>query len=130
MYPTLSPGDCMLFDRLAYREGLPQNMDVVLVRHPIKRNLMMVKRIVGGPGTSIIHHPEECIVDGIPFSKVADTPLDENTTTILQQEEYFVIGDYLHRSTDDSRTIGTFARHDIEAKAWLIYWPPSRWQLL
>ena len=129
MYPTLSPGDRMLFDRLAYRKSSPQKMDIVLVRHPVRRNLMMVKRIVGGPGTSIINHDGEFIVDGIPFSKAADIPIDKGTTT-LRQEEYFVVGDYLHRSIDDSRTLGAYSRVNIEAKAWLIYWPPSRWQLL
>ena len=130
MYPTLHPGDCILFDRLAYRHGSPQSMDIVLVKHPLKRNMMMIKRIVGRPGTTVINRAGEFIVGGIPFNKAVDTQLNEDEKTILGQEEYFIVGDYLHQSLDDSRTLGPLPRQNIEARAWMIYWPPSRWQLL
>jgi nickel-type superoxide dismutase maturation protease len=47
MRPTLSPGDQVLIDPSAYRRHAPRVGDVVLARHPYRRDVEMVKRIDG-----------------------------------------------------------------------------------
>jgi nickel-type superoxide dismutase maturation protease len=46
MYPTLSPGDKVWVDLRAYTGSRPQEGEIVLVRHPYRTNLRMVKRVV------------------------------------------------------------------------------------
>ena len=48
MYPTLRPGDRVLFDRLAYRVDHPQPGDVVLGRHPSRPGVRFIKRVSEG----------------------------------------------------------------------------------
>jgi nickel-type superoxide dismutase maturation protease len=46
MYPTLSSGDKVWVDLRAYAGSRPQEGEIVLVRHPYRTNLRMVKRVV------------------------------------------------------------------------------------
>lgn len=45
MYPLLVDGDTVLFDEEAYRAHLPARGDIVLARHPFKRDVVMCKRV-------------------------------------------------------------------------------------
>ena len=45
MQPVLSPGERVLFDRLAFDIRRPQPGDVVLARHPARPGLLMIKRV-------------------------------------------------------------------------------------
>src|SRR5438445_13817767 len=53
MAPALLTGERLLFDRLAYVGGRPLSGDIVLVAHPLRRKLRMVKRLAGAPGDTI-----------------------------------------------------------------------------
>jgi nickel-type superoxide dismutase maturation protease len=46
MIPTLAPGDRVLVDLAAYRRVRPLLGDVVLARHPFRRGVRVVKRVV------------------------------------------------------------------------------------
>ena len=46
MYPLLRDGDEIDVDLDAYRGGAPRPGDVVLARHPLKRGVEMVKRVL------------------------------------------------------------------------------------
>jgi signal peptidase I len=48
---------------------------------------------------------------------------------ILQEEEYFVLGDN-RRGSNDSRNWGPVPEENILGKVWVIYWPLSNWDLL
>ena len=45
MYPTLRDGDVVSVDTEAYRDAPPAAGDLVLARHPFKREVLMVKRV-------------------------------------------------------------------------------------
>lgn len=45
MYPTLRDGDVVTVDRTAYVDLPPAVGDLVLARHPFKRDVLMVKRV-------------------------------------------------------------------------------------
>lgn len=101
MTPALLPDEKLLFDRLAYVRGRPRLGDIVLVSHPLRRDLRMVKRLAGLPGDVV----------------------GERT---LGRGEYWVVGDNLDQSTD-SREFGPVRRGDLLARAWVLYWPLERW---
>lgn len=101
MAPTLLPGDWAL----AVRPRRLTRGDVVVLEHPERPGVELVKRVVGVP--------DDLAPDG----------------RILQADEYWVEGDDPPRSTD-SRHFGPVARERVKAKVRLIYWPPSRRRLL
>lgn len=45
MLPLLKPGDEILIDPYAYHRYLPQIDDIIVAKHPQKRQLTIVKRI-------------------------------------------------------------------------------------
>jgi len=108
MYPTLHPGDRILFDRLAYRFADPQTGEIVLARHPSRPGVLFIKRIAFSDSKSL----------GVRFQPDTD-----------EGGAYHLLGDNPDGSTD-SRTLGAFRREDILAKAWLTYWPRDRMRRL
>ena len=57
MLPTLIAGDLVLVDGAAYRHDLPVPGDVVVVRHPYQKDLIIIKRMsaVTAEGRIIVH---------------------------------------------------------------------------
>jgi len=49
MYPTLKPGDTVVFDTQAYRDHAPQRGDIVLFTQPAAGLHVFVKRIIAIP---------------------------------------------------------------------------------
>ncbi|MEE8384757.1 MAG: signal peptidase I [Dehalococcoidia bacterium] len=125
MSPTLAPGEHVLFDRIAYRLGPPGRGDVVLVRHPARPGLRLVKRLAALPGDAVVIADDRCWVNGLPWVAEAAPPdVDEppGEPRILAADEYLLLGDALPFSTD-SRQLGPVSRRSIQARAWMVYWP-------
>ena len=104
MYPTLAPGEYVLFDRLAYRRGAPRRGDVVLATDPREPRRRIIKRIAGAPGEQVT--------------------VGERTWT-LGEGEWLLLGDAPEQSTD-SRDFGPVGRESIHGRAWFVYWPLAR----
>jgi signal peptidase I len=100
MAPTLLPGDQAL---VATPERFHRD-DVVVVEHPQRAGYEIVKRLVGVPGNTVGGRE-------------------------LGQDEYWVEGDFAHRSTD-SRDFGPVGRENLKAKVVLVYWPLERRRLV
>ena len=101
MSPTLVPGDWAL----AVKPGRLRRFDIVVVEHPSRPGLEMVKRIVALPG--------ELAPDGAR----------------LGPDEWWVEGDLPAESTD-SRQFGPVRTDQVKATIRLVYWPPSRRRLI
>jgi signal peptidase I len=97
MAPTLAPGDWVLATSVRrVRRG-----DVVVLEHPSRPGLEVVKRVTG----------------------VAGDPAPDGG--ILGPDQVWVEGDNPVGSTD-SRHHGPVAHGTVRARVRLIYWPPSR----
>ena len=101
MAPTLLPGDWAL----AVRSRRLLCGYVVVIEHPGRPGLEMVKRIAAGPG--------EPAPDG----------------RVLADDQWWVEGDAPRASTD-SREFGPVASAHVKAVVRLIYWPRARRRLL
>ena len=97
MAPTLRPDDLAL----AVATGPLRVGDVVVLEHPARPGLELVKRITAGPG---------------------DLGSDAR---VLGPGEWWVEGDDPMRSTD-SRHFGSVRTDRIRARVVLVVWPPSR----
>ena len=132
MYPTLVSGEYVLFNRLAYVRRSPKSGDVVLVRGILEGNKAMIKRVVGVPGDTVQLSQGVVTVNNVPLeggSSQVDADYDEHGLWNLEQDEWFLLGDAMDMSTD-SRSYGPVLRKTIKARAWLVYWPLSRWRSL
>ncbi len=106
MWPTLSPGERVIFDRLAYVLRAPKAGDIVLARHPSRPGVRFIKRVA-----------EE---QGVGEGRVSEA---------TQPLGWTLLGDNPGASTD-SRQLGPFRREDIMARAWLVYWPLERFRAI
>ena len=126
MYPTLAPGERVLFDALAYRLKRPQRGDVVLARHPTHPSTKLVKRVTALPGDRVTVREDGWEVvealrqDAPPPPGTGAAP---GSSWTLGNDQYFLVGDDPELSTD-ARHFGPVSRQDILGRAWLVYWPP------
>jgi len=128
MYPTLAPGERVLFDTLAYRLERPQRGDVVLATHPGDPTTKLVKRVTAVPSDRVTVRGDDWRVEGAPDrtgSASEGSDAAEARTWTLGPDEYFLVGDAADLSTD-ARHFGPTRRRDIRGRAWLVYWPPAR----
>ncbi len=134
MCPTLSPGEYLMFDTLAYRRSGPGRGDIVLAAHPTCRRFLLIKRVIAMPGDTVDIRGGTLLVNDSPWAlsqsfSQQDVSAYGQDRWALGDGEYFLMGDDPSASTD-SRQLGPFPQGHIRARGWLVYWPPSRWRLL
>lgn len=126
METTLSDGDKIIVNKLAYLRKGPERYDVIVFKQSGKEHSYYnIKRVIGIPGDTIEisngivylngEAAEEVIsVEPMRLSGLAETEIK------LEENEYFVLGDN-RNSSEDSRfaNIGLVVRDDIIGKAWL-----------
>ena len=132
MYPTLVAGEYVLFNRLAYVRRSPIRGDVVLVRGLLEGKKAVIKRVVGIPGDTVQLNQGAVSVNGVLLEQASPpgaTDAEERGLWALEQDQWFLLGDAMDMSTD-SRSYGPILGKAIKARAWLVYWPLSRWRSL
>ncbi len=129
MYPTLAPGEYVLFDRFAYRRSPPRRDDIVLASHPSRPGMRIVKRVAGQPRDRVAIEGERCWVNAAPYGERRpagpEEPPPSARAWTLGDDEYLLLGDAPYASTD-ARNFGPVGRDLLHARAWLVYWPPGR----
>jgi signal peptidase I len=131
MYPTLAPGERVLFDALAYRLERPSRGDVVLARHPTRPSTKLLKRVVAVPGDRVTVQGDDCRVEEAPERNVSASGDADAAAHVLTlgEGEYFLVGDAPDLSTD-ARHFGPTNGRDVQGRAWMVYWPPRRMRLV
>ena len=124
MEPSLSNGQEVLINKIAYQFSAPKRGDVIVFRPNGNENAhYSIKRVVAGPGDSLYIAQGRVIINGTVYgadvaeeTKDAGVALEEIT---LGPDEYFVLGDN-RIILEDSRSanIGNISRGMIEGKAW------------
>jgi len=135
MDPNYLDGDYLIIDEISYRLGEPKRSDVIVFRYPLDPSQFFIKRIVGLPGETIeisngqIYvysedvSDERILLDESEYLEDIYTP--GNLTIVLEEEEYFVLGDNRDASSD-SRKWGELNEKYITGRAWLRAWPIKR----
>lgn len=131
MEPSLHDGEYVLISKVSYWFGSPRRGDVVVFRFPHDPSRDFIKRIIGLPGETIAIRDGRVFINGRPLEEpyIRGPMVYTYGPVTLGPEEYFVLGDNRNAS-NDSHNWGTLPRSAIIGKAWLIYWPPSRWGLI
>jgi signal peptidase I len=155
MHPTLEGGQYLLVNKLVYfkldedrlsriipfwkvdepeeRFALhpPQRGEVIVFHFPRDPTRDFVKRVIGVPSDRVEIREGTVFINGEPLDEPYITEADSSDMgeIILQEEEYFVLGDN-RRGSNDSRNWGPVPEENILGKVWVIYWPLSNWDLL
>jgi signal peptidase I len=133
LIPTIQIGDQVLVNKFVYRFGDPKYRDIVVLDDPTGETPMLIKRVIALGGQTVDLRDGKVVVDG--------TPLDEPYTygqpslpgdprfvypLVLPKDTVWVMGDNRTQSKD-SRWLGPLPLASVHGKAFVIYWPPSRW---
>lgn len=135
MQPNFENNEYLLTDKISYRFYQPQRGDVVIFKSPTQQNYDYIKRIVGLPGEKITLKDGKFWLNGKLLNEsaylspsVITSPgqfIKENQEILIPQEQYLVAGDNRPHSSD-SREWGLITQKSIIGKAWVRYWPPSK----
>jgi signal peptidase I len=142
MDPTILAGDRILVDKLRYRSTPIHHGDVIVFwidnrlthfdpRSAPPGRLCHVKRVVGLPGDVIEFRDEKLLRNGeeidepyalfSPVPGFVDPRLTNTSSTVVGDDELFVVGDN-RRESLDSRIFGCIPRKDVVGKVAIIYW--------
>ena len=124
METTLSDGNYILVDKLAYQQNDLQRGDIVIFRFPLDTKQELLKRVIGLPGDVVSINEGRVSINGTstnePYISEMATYTGEWT---VPKGEYFVLGDNRPNSSD-SHAWGFVPRENIIGKAAWIYFPP------
>ena len=131
MEPNLKTGERLLGNKLIYRFSSPTRGDVVVFKYPVDPSKMYIKRIIGMPGETIEIRNGHVSIDGEQLREpyLVHASHGSYGPEKIKSDCYFVMGDFRDQS-NDSRIWGELPIKDVEAKAWVRFWPPKRIDLL
>ena len=126
MESTLSSGDTILINKLVYRIREPERFDVIVFQKSGKEHsYYSIKRIVGLPGETVLVSNGRVYINGelLDEPQVSEDMVLEGLAAepiVLDEDEYFVLGDNRNMS-EDSRyfNVGNVGSDEIIGKAWL-----------
>lgn len=138
MEPTFDSGQYLIVDQISYRLTAPKRGEVIIFRFPEDPSKFYIKRIIGLPGETVkIEGKTITITDEQnPAGLVLSEPYLDSVnirsdflTTILGEDEYFVLGDN-RRASSDSRIWGSLKEELIVGKAMIRLFPLNTIEIL
>ena len=151
MENTLLIGDHLLVNKFIYGTNLPftdkqilkfkdpERGDIIIFKYPRNPRKSFIKRCVGVPGDKIeirdkvvyindkVQQEEYIVHKDFKVLSAYQAPRDNFGPIIVPEKHYFMMGDNRDFSSD-SRFWGTLDRKFIRGKAWVIYFPITRWR--
>ncbi len=122
MVPNLYPGQRIIVNKAAYWFGEPRRGDIVVYRSN-RYERAIIHRIVGLPGDLVQIKRGKLYLNG----RRVEEPYIKGNSLFTQLQKvppncYFIIGD-----NRDAAIWEIVPREALVGKAWICYWPPSRW---
>ena len=127
---TISPGDRVIGNRLAYLSESPERGDIVIFKYPDDEEQLFVKRVIGLPGETItiedakIYIGEEKVLLEEYYLKEEWVVGNGPYTFEIPEGSYLVLGDNRNNSKDARYWENTYVTEDkILGEAVFRYWP-------
>jgi len=131
MQPTLFAGNFVVVNKLSYRFGEPSRGDIIVFRYPPDPELdPYIKRVIGLPGEHVLVEDGKVYINGVRISEpYLKTQTQQGGEWIVPQDGLFMMGDNRNNSSD-SRAWGMVPLENVIGKAFMVYWPPEKWEVL
>ena len=128
MEHTISPGDRVIGNRLAYLTGEPERGDIVIFKYPDNEKQLFVKRVIGLPGETVTIDDAKVYVEGMlleeDYLKEAWTVDNGPYTFEIPEGSYLVLGDNRNNSKDARYWENAYVEEEkILGEAVFRYWP-------
>jgi signal peptidase I len=131
MEPNLHDSQYLIVDKISYRLAEPQRGDVIVFEPPNRPGEDYVKRVIGLSGELVEVRNGQVFID----SQLLEEPFVVYSGSYSMSprrvgaDELFVLGDN-RNSSSDSHNWGMLSKDKVVGRAWISYWPPSRWGLI
>ena len=131
MQPTLFAGNFVVVNKLSYRFGEPSRGDIIVFRYPPDPELdPYIKRVIGLPGEHVLVEDGKVYINGVRISEpYLETQTQQGGEWTVPQDGLFMMGDNRNNSSD-SRAWGMVPLENVIGKAFMVYWPPEKWEVL
>lgn len=131
MEPNLHDGQYLIVDKISYRLGEPQRGDVIVFEPPTRPGEDYVKRVIALSGELVEIRSGQVFINNHPLDEpyVVRPGSYSMSPRRVGLNELFVLGDN-RNSSSDSHNWGMLAQDKVVGKAWISYWPPSRWGVI
>ncbi len=127
---TLSGGDTVLLNVLAYQIGSPERGDVIAFKpNGSSSSHSSIKRVIGLPGETVEIRDGMIYIDGEVYLEQKDYPVITNPGMAadgikLGSKEYVVLGDNRNNSVDSRfADVGVVKSSYIEGRVWFVLFP-------
>lgn len=125
---TISPGDRLIGNRLAYVVREPERGDIVIFKYPDDEVQLFVKRIIGLPGETVTIEDAKVYIEGRLLEEnylKEEWTVDNGSYTFEVPENcYLVLGDNRNNSKDARYWENTYVEAEqILGEAGFRYWP-------
>lgn len=131
---TLTNGEIMILNKVAYIRHDIKRFDIVVVRYD---NHYIIKRVIGLPGEVIEYRDNKLYINGqvmddpYPSSETEDFSITDIGHTKIPGDSYFVMGDNRAVSLDSrSSSVGAVKKDLIVGKANLVLYPFNRFGIV
>ena len=131
MDPNLRTGERILGSKIVYRFKSLARGDIVVFKYPEDPNKIFIKRIIGLPGETIEMRAGQVYINGNPLREpyLLHDPHGSYGPEQIKLGYLFVMGDNRDQS-NDSRYWGELPIKNVQAKAWIRYWPVNSVELV
>lgn len=153
MEPTLEVGDRVLVNKVVLRFREPHRGEVIVFENPQAiepdRNPLsafwnwvteglgfasnpekdFIKRVIGLPGETIEVNRGKVLINGKPIDEPylnTQEDLSDFGPFKVPEDQFFMMGDNRANSQDSRSTLGPIPKGKIVGKAFIVLWPPSR----
>jgi signal peptidase I len=139
MEPNFFDHEYLIIDEISYRFNDPQRGDIIVFKYPYNQQEYFIKRVIGLPGEKVLindgqitiinsAHPEGFIINEPYLPAEVKTYSMNEEAVVLNNEEYFVLGDN-RTSSKDSRSFGPVNHSLITGRVFFRGWPFNRLDL-
>jgi signal peptidase I len=131
MQNTLSNGQHVLVNRVAYIFRSPERGDVIVLRDPTNTDRTLLRRIIALPGDTVKLDSTTISINGTQLNEpYVPQKFNPSALTIkVPAGTYFVLPDN-RLANADSRYFGPISSDLIVGKAVMIYWPLNQWHVI